>query len=495
MMGHQPPVQSQLFYTDFNLDQRVRQDHPLRRLAERIDFEFSYAAVADQYGDNGNVSVAPPVILKLMLLLTLYNVRSERELMSTLPERLDWLWFLGFDLDSEIPDHSVLSKARKRWGMELFKEFFERIVWQCVQAGLVDGSKIFMDGSLIDANAANGSIMDRYSLKAQLSDRYPELERRLTEIGEEELAKRGEVNQRYISLTDAEATIVGRGKPRLYYQTHRAVDPRAEVITATCVTRGDANEAHLLVPLWEAHQSNTEMRADTVVADSRYGTIENFLACHDRGIAAHMPDLKRAAIKRTEGKQIFPDTLFAYDAATDTYRCPAGNALKRKSLHQQRESIDYAASKRVCDACELRAQCTRNKAGRSIKRHLRQEALDAMRSRSRSPQAKRDIRTRQHLMERSFARGTRFGFDHARWRGRNKVQIQEYLSAAIQNIEVLIRYGGDPRRRGAALQRVIGRLNEAGAQAIAKVRNLLAWSARVIASRDHFSGRFLLTQP
>jgi len=495
MMGHQPPIQAQLFYTDFNLEARVRADHPLRRMASQIDFEFSYQAVAEKYGDNGNVSVPPPVILKLMLLLTLYNVRSERELMATLPERLDWLWFLGYDLDTPIPDHSVLSKARKRWGVELFKGFFERIVWACVQAGLVDGSKIFMDGSLIDANAANCSIMDRYSLKAQLSDRYEELERRLNELGEEELAKRGTVNQRYISLTDAEATIVGRGKPRLYYQTHRAVDPRAEIITATCVTRGDKNEAHLLVPLWEAHQSNTEMRADTVVADSRYGTIENFLACHDRGIAAHLPDLKRAATKRTEGKQIFPDTLFAYDAATDTYRCPAGNTLKRKSLHQQRESIDYAASKRVCDACELRAQCTRNKAGRSIKRHLRQEALDAMRSRSRSPQAKRDIRTRQHLMERSFARGTRFGFDHARWRGRNKVQIQEYLSAAIQNIEVLIRYGGDPRRRGAALQRVIGRLNEAGAQAIATVRNLLAWSARVIASRDHFSGRFLLTQP
>ena len=330
---------------------------------------------------------------------------------------------------------------------------------------------------------------------AQLSDRYPELERRLTEIGEEELAKRGEVNQRYISLTDPEATIVGRGKPRLYYQAHRAVDPRAEVITATCVTRGDANEAHLLVPLWEAHQCNTEMRADTVVADSRYGTIENFLACHDRGIAAHMPDLKRAATKRTEGKQIFPDTLFAYDAATDTYRCPAGNALKRKSLHHQRESIDYAASKSVCDACELRAQCTRNKAGRSIKRHLRQDALDAMRSRSRSPQAKRNIRIRQQLMERSFARGTRFGFDHARWRGRNKVQIQEYLSAAIQNIEVLMRYGGDPRRRGAALQPVIGRLNEAGARAIATMRNLLAWSTRVLVSRNHFGDRFLLTQP
>lgn len=202
MMGHQPPLQAQLFYAGFNLEARVRAEHPLRAIASRIDFDFSYQAVADSYGDNGNVSVPPPVVLKLMLLLVLYNVRSERELMATLPARLDWLWFLGYDLNTPIPDHSVLSKARQRWGAELFKEFFERIVWQCVQAGLVDGSKLFMDSSLIDTHAANGSIIDRYSLKAQLSARYPELERRLTEIGEEELAQRGEVNQRYISLTD-----------------------------------------------------------------------------------------------------------------------------------------------------------------------------------------------------------------------------------------------------------------------------------------------------
>jgi hypothetical protein len=85
--------------------------------------------------------------------------------------------------------------------------------------------------------------------------------------------------------------------------------------------------------------------------------------------------------------------------------------------------------------------------GRSIKRHLRQDALDAMRARTRSEKAKRDIRTRQHLMERSFARAARYGFDRARWRGRWRVEIQEYLTAAIQNIETLMRYGGDPRKR------------------------------------------------
>ena len=123
MMGRERPLQDSLFYTGINLDKRVRGDHVLRKVARLVDFGFVYEEVKGSYGYNGNVSVAPPMVVKLMLLLVLYNVRSERELMATLPERLDWLWFLGLDLDSEIPDHSVLSKARKRWGVELFQSF------------------------------------------------------------------------------------------------------------------------------------------------------------------------------------------------------------------------------------------------------------------------------------------------------------------------------------------------------------------------------------
>ncbi len=88
--------------------------------------------------------------------------------MVTLAERLDWLWFLGLELDSEIPHHSVLSKARRRWGEELFQSFFERVVWQCVQSGLVDGSKLFCDSSLIDADASCNSVIDTQGLR-----RYP----------------------------------------------------------------------------------------------------------------------------------------------------------------------------------------------------------------------------------------------------------------------------------------------------------------------------------
>jgi IS5 family transposase len=379
-----------------------------------------------------------------------YNVRSERELMETLPERLDWLWFLGYELDSEIPNHSVLSKARKRWGVDIFKGLFERLVWQCVEAGLVDGNKLFMDSSLVQADASNNSVVDKQSLKYQLNDHYQELEQRLEEVDEtiQGQSYYRKQNDRYISTTDPDAAIVRRGRAKLMYQTHRAVDGQSEIITATEVTPGDVNEAHRMIALWEQHQLNTHRQAGTVVADSKYGTIDNFLACHDRGLQAHMPDLKKAGKKRVQHRGIFPDTEFVYDAQTDTYGCPAGHQLKRKSLHRHRQSIDYAAPKQACDVCPLRPQCTRNKtSGRTIKRHLRQTELEQMRQRSHSPAAKRDIRTRQHLMERSFARASRYGFDRARWRGLWRVQIQEYLTASIQNIETLIRYGGTPKKR------------------------------------------------
>lgn len=451
MMGVQQPLQSSLFYVGINIEKRVRSNHPLRKVYELIDFDFAYNEVKDLYGNNGNVSVPPPVILKLMLLLVFYNIRSERELMDTLPERLDWLWFLGYDLDSEIPDHSVLSKARKKWGADVFQRFFERIVWQCVEAGLVDGRKIFMDASLVDANASNGSILDTQNLRHQLHKNYKKLEARLEECSEDIDPSRatGKKNRRYISSTDPDAAIVHREKFKLSYKVHRAVDGKHEIITATEATRGDVNEAHLMFPLLEKHHTTTEIEAKTVVADSKYGTIDNFLACHDLGIQAHMPALQDTYIKRTAKLEIFMEDRFQYEAATDTYRCPAGALLKPRSQYTNSQTRDYGATRKTCSSCSLREQCTKNKGGRTIRRHRRQDVIERMRKISRSANARYDIKTRQHLMERSFARGTRYGYDHARWRGLWRVRIQEYLTCAIQNIQVLIAHAFKPRKASA----------------------------------------------
>jgi transposase len=449
-MGRQPKVQNKLFYTSINLEQRIRKDHLLRKIKRYIDFDFIYNEVKDKYGFNGNVSVAPPVMLKMMLLLIFYNVRSERELIATIPERLDWLWFLDYDLDDQIPNHSVLSKARSRWGVEAFKTFFERIVWQCVQAGLVDGSKLFMDSSMVQADASNNSVVNKESLKRHLNKSYQILESRLEQEQQsgssDEHSKSGAANSKYISTTDPDASVTrrGKGKSKLKYQTHRGVDPKSEVITATEVTPGEVHESHCLESLIDTHEKNTEATVETAVADSKYGTIENYLTCQDREIKAHFSSLEQTQKGSGTKKGIFPKEAFSYNAETDTFTCPAGETLKRRKYFKKRKHYEYIASAKTCNNCKLRKQCTKAKSGRTLKRHVRQDDLEFMVAKANSPEAKKDIRTRQHLMERTFAQATRYGYQRARWRRLWRVQIQEYLTAAIQNIKILVKDVKEP---------------------------------------------------
>src|SRR5947199_7201636 len=206
MMGEQKR-ERELFSYAVNLEKRVRSDHPLRRVAAAIDFSFVREEVAQCYGSRGNVSVDPEVILKMMFLLFFDDVASERELMKVIAERLDYLWFLGYGLDDEIPNHSVLSKARKRWGKEVFEGFFVRTVVQCVQAGLVDGHKIHVDSSLIDANASKDSVLKGSpELIAALKQAYQAQEMKLEDVSTSPYYQ--PVNDSLMSKTDPDAAMV-----------------------------------------------------------------------------------------------------------------------------------------------------------------------------------------------------------------------------------------------------------------------------------------------
>jgi len=455
MMGFESDTQQKLFYTCLNLEKRIRKDHILRDIAKHIDFDFAYKQVEDKYGSKGNVSVPPPIILKMMLLLIFYNVRSERELTQTIPERLDWLWFLGYDLDDEVPNHSVLSKARVRWGLDVFRSLFESIVRQCVEAGLVDGSKIFTDASLVQADASNNSVVNQESLKRYLNKSYREMEKRLEDfnnLSRHDPGKQGRANRKHISTTDPDASVVrmGAGRSKLRYKIHRAVDEKAEVITATEVTAGEVNEAHRLTPLIDQHQRCTGKTVQTAVADSKYGTIDNYLACADRNIAPHFESLDKGQQGSGRRQGIFEPSEFVYNPEEDLFICPAGELLEPRKLKTSRNQIEYSATAKTCRRCSLKPQCTRSKQGRTLKRHVRQDELDRMLSTSESRRAKGDIRNRQHLMERSFARSYRYGYQRSRWRRLWRVQIQEYLTASIQNIMVLVRNVKEQGKAAAA---------------------------------------------
>ncbi len=465
MMGTKED-QDSFFTYNVNLDKRVRADNPLRKVNELIDFSFVREEVRQFYGDVGNPSVDPEIVLKMMFLLFFDNVPSERKLMEIIAERLDYMWFLGYRLDDDIPNHSVLSKARKRWGPEVFESLFVRTVTQCVEAGLVDGKKLHFDGSLIEANASRESVKKGPpELIAALKKAYRDTANRLDDDDDPEAGGSGPAsgnkprytpsNSKMMCMTDPDAPIIRRrglpGRPR--YKTHRAVDDRREVITALETTPGDIGENLLLVDLIKASEHNTDIKVETVVADAQYGTADNFRKLQRLGLRTHMADFGHKSTRKTG---LFKDDKFIYDEASDTYTCPAGQTLTRKNYKAYRKVFYYGGNKNKCLACHLREQCTRAKDGRTIMRHVDHDLVVKGRAESASDVAKRDRVRRKHIAEGSFAdAANNHGFKRSRWRRLWRQKIQDYLIAACQNIRKLVKYAPGPNKTRIKLENAV----------------------------------------
>jgi transposase len=108
-------VEAKVFY-EFSLDRRVPEDHLLRRIEHAVDFSFVYSLTRPYYSHTGQPSVDPVAVFKMALLGYLYGLASERRLAQEVELNLAYRWFLGYDLDEATPNHSVLSKARRRFG-------------------------------------------------------------------------------------------------------------------------------------------------------------------------------------------------------------------------------------------------------------------------------------------------------------------------------------------------------------------------------------------
>ena len=112
------------------LEQLVPQDHFYRQVERTRDLSFVRALVAPFYAAGGRPSVDPVVFIKLQLVMFFEGVRSERHLMRVVADRLSIRWYLGYDLDESLPNHSSLTRIRERYGLDIFRRFFDAIVEQ-----------------------------------------------------------------------------------------------------------------------------------------------------------------------------------------------------------------------------------------------------------------------------------------------------------------------------------------------------------------------------
>ncbi|HEX8933258.1 MAG TPA: transposase, partial [Pseudonocardiaceae bacterium] len=151
--------------SDVSLENLVPKDNFYRRLEATLDLSFVRELVAPLYAGGGRPSVDPVVFFKLQLVMFFEDLRSERQLMRVVVDRLSLRWYLGYDLHEPLPDHSSLTRIRERYGLGTFRGFFDRIVEMCVEAGLVWGEELFVDSTTVRANAAKAAQVPRFAAR------------------------------------------------------------------------------------------------------------------------------------------------------------------------------------------------------------------------------------------------------------------------------------------------------------------------------------------
>ena len=484
-MGHR--TKRFKLFAETNLDALLPADNLYRRLEERLDLSFVRNLVRDTYEDMGRPSIDPVVFFKLQLIAFFEGITSERHLMETAHLNLAHRWYLGYDFDEPLPDHSSLSKIRSRYGVEAFHRFFERIVELCIEAGLVDGEELYFDATKVEANASMSSLRPRLSLVAAqehvqkvFEENPPPKEdarpmapsagdvedtgqaspttapkasapspfRRLVETYRHGRRSPLRKKTRYVrvadwkvSRTDPDASPMKSpgSRTKLGYHSQYVVDGgRARIILATLVTSATVMENSPMLDLARWTSFRWHLRPKQATGDTTYGTLDNIKALEEDGIKAYVPLPDWS--KRTA---FYGPQEFTYLPERDLYLCPQRQELRRARAKYTESVHVYQARAEVCNACPVKSACTDSVGGRTIHRPFDQEYLDRVRRYHETAACQRAIRKRKVWLEPLFGEAkTIHGLRRFRLRGLEKVNMEGLMIAAGQNLKRLLRHLG-----------------------------------------------------
>jgi transposase len=442
MMGHHARSEALFYY--FRLEDQVPENHLLRLIDKHISFEFVREQLRDRYSEAGRPSIDPELLLRMLLIGYLYGITSERKLVEELRMHLAWRWFTGLGFDQEIPHHSTFSKNRHGRFQEskLFEQLFERIVKQCVEVGLVRGKELSVDGSFVEANAAQQSRIPREQL-AEAAEVHYAVGQYLQELEQQNPVEEPVHEQDQVSTTDPDSTYATKGgtPARLGYYDNYLVDNASCVIVSVQATAARMSQetvaAQDMITGFAAWQGRAP---ESVAADTTYGNGEFLQWLADRSITPYMRT--RDSIHRKNSPFYGPER-FTYEAENNRYICPAGQPLNYGGRSHRNRAWTYIGTRKRCGACSLRPQCT-SAAFRSLVIHQHEPARQRARELANTEEFAKAQRQRKKV-EALFAElKNQIGLRRLRLRRMKFVREQFFLAAAAQNIKRLVRFLGQP---------------------------------------------------
>ena len=436
MMGHHSRAESLFYY--FRLEDQVPENHLLRLIDRHVSFDFVRAKLKASYSDTGRPSIDPELLLRMLLVGYLYGVTSERKLVEELRMHLAWRWFTGLGFDQEIPHHSTFSKNRHGRFQEsnLFQELFEEIVARCVEAGLVKGEHMSVDGSSIQANADHHSRVPREQL-AEVAKVNHTVREYLVELEQENPIEPPVAQQDKVSTTDPDSTYATKGGPaRLGYYDNYLVDNASCVIVGVQATPARLSQESVAArDMIERYRERYGYLPQTLAADTTYGNGELLQWLDERGIAPYI----RVKENPAATTDLYGIDKFTYVPEENCYICPEGKLLKYVGVNPLNRTHLYYSTVKRCRDCSQKSRCTRGKY-RTLAIHICEPARQRAHALAKTPEFAISQRARRKV-EALFAELKNYiGLRRLRLRRMRFVREQFYLAATVQNLKRLVRF-------------------------------------------------------
>jgi transposase len=433
-------------------------------IVDRLD--LGALGLVEDPGKEGCPQYDPRAMLKLLVYGYSYGVRSSRKLERECHYNLSFLWLTG----GLQPDHKTIAEFRRRQAGVL-AGVLRAVAGVCLEIGLIEGNVLFVDGTGVGADAALGHSWTQAKCAralAQLGERIEALLAACAAADEAEAGTesrvqlRGELataqgrqaaieavlgrlqatGQPSLNTTDGDCVRLRRGGSRAGYNGQAVVDDAHGLVVSGDVV-AENNDMQQLTPQL-AQAAETLARAPEVIcSDAGYVDYETIRQIDRTETDVIVPSPQQAG-GREPGP--FDKRRFAYDAAADAYRCPAGQVLPFRRTEENGRVRVYEAGA-VCRTCPHLGCCTTSRArGRKVRRLAAEEVREALERRFLEPDAQAIYARRKTRVEHPFGHVKHnLGVRRFLLRGLAGVRAEWSLLLAGFNIRRMITLRGVPQ--------------------------------------------------
>ena len=278
-----------------NPEELIPAGHPIRGIKRVVDTALADidAQLQEMYSERGRPSIPPERLLKAMVLMALFSIRSDRQLCEQVRYNLMFRWFLDMNMTDAVWDRTVFSHNRERLiEHDIARELFGSVVEQARQRGLISEEHFSVDGTLIEAWASMKSFRPKDEDDSNEPPAGGSKSNRWTDFRGNRRS-----NETHESKTDPESRLMRKGlgkEAKLSYSGHVLMENRNGFVVDIRVAEANGTAEREV-----ALEMLSGRNASTVGADRGYDTRDFVKQCRAQGVTPHVAQYQRGAGRRS----------------------------------------------------------------------------------------------------------------------------------------------------------------------------------------------------